>query len=411
MPKIFNASSPELAILAEYTSGEFVNRRLGLRVPAVPVTPENIGELSIVFEATLYYDVRREPYFRFSSERAGDSPVSVRVTPTCWILPLRNELHVWHAEEFAATFGGMREGKVDYDAMKAYMSEDVIQSAEALKQNLAWEEAEMTESRNDVETTTVGGGYRYNCGDRVRFLSNTNKELVGTVASHTVGVTGEEYRGYVVNHPDGGAIVMAESALRPYQYRVDDVVQLKDGGNLAKVVRTHLQDLELEFKGGATAWFPDTAVTLYSTDARQYHEVSPDLNPRPEGWDEKAHPVYNFELGDEVLVTDTQERGTVTVVEVEDATDGFRRKVEVEMHTTTVRVLHAPEDLVKIEPVVQPKFKVDEKAVYRHGDFTETVEVEGYEPQDDGSIRYKVRWPNGAVSHELEAVLLRIQDN
>ncbi len=133
---VFTPYSPELNQMIEFVVGNFAWG--GHHVPAVQVTDENIGKLSLLFRAEIMYRNDEYPYFRFDAKR-GDGVRTLIVNPTNWILPLWDELYVWDDVTFTTTFGNNQ-------ALKDYAMQDAKATAEHFGQNIAWEEAEMRET-------------------------------------------------------------------------------------------------------------------------------------------------------------------------------------------------------------------------------------------------------------------------
>ena len=105
--RTFNAESLNLAHLSPIrVSYEPKN----IRTEAIQVGIENIGKLSLEFEAEMFHDSQGRPYFVFLAERLqssldtidGSSELYVRLTD--WIVPLRGELHVMRDVIFQSTF-------------------------------------------------------------------------------------------------------------------------------------------------------------------------------------------------------------------------------------------------------------------------------------------------------------------
>ena len=76
---------------------------------AVKVTPENIGALSIEFEAELMYEPETdEPYFFATFYRPGDSEsrnsVEVEIRADDWLVVLWDQYRVFRDNEFKNTF-------------------------------------------------------------------------------------------------------------------------------------------------------------------------------------------------------------------------------------------------------------------------------------------------------------------
>lgn len=80
----------------------------GIFTEAIKVTPENIGKLSLEFDDELFYTHDGFPYFIIDAlrgtEEAPKPNAALRVFVHSWIVVLRNEIHVFHAREFEATF-------------------------------------------------------------------------------------------------------------------------------------------------------------------------------------------------------------------------------------------------------------------------------------------------------------------
>jgi hypothetical protein len=86
----------------------------GIHTEAIHVTSENIGMLSLEFETELLYSNSQSlPYFYVTLARkldqdtsetgmTGTSRMCVRVND--WIVPLRNEIHIYTDELFVNTF-------------------------------------------------------------------------------------------------------------------------------------------------------------------------------------------------------------------------------------------------------------------------------------------------------------------
>jgi hypothetical protein len=78
-----------------------------IHTEAIQATIENIGKLSLEFEEELFYDHSR-PYFAFTAARGLDDlatePAELYVRLTDWIVPLRDELHVFRDAVFQHTF-------------------------------------------------------------------------------------------------------------------------------------------------------------------------------------------------------------------------------------------------------------------------------------------------------------------
>lgn len=88
--------------------------RKGIHTEAILVTTENIGKLSLEFETeVLYSNTQSLPYFWITVARkldqdtdetgmTGSARLCVRVND--WIVPLRNEIHIYTDELFRNTF-------------------------------------------------------------------------------------------------------------------------------------------------------------------------------------------------------------------------------------------------------------------------------------------------------------------
>lgn len=102
---IFNAESLNIYTLG----GEAVSYSLkDIHTLALQVTPENVGLLSLEFEAGLRYERNGSPFFTFKGQRDVEREgleflVSV-VHVTDWIVVLWDELHVFRDKEFRHTF-------------------------------------------------------------------------------------------------------------------------------------------------------------------------------------------------------------------------------------------------------------------------------------------------------------------
>jgi hypothetical protein len=79
-----------------------------IHTEAIQATIENIGKLSLEFEEELFYDPHGDPYFCFTAARGLDDlatePAELYVRLGNWILPLRDELHVFSDIIFQHTF-------------------------------------------------------------------------------------------------------------------------------------------------------------------------------------------------------------------------------------------------------------------------------------------------------------------
>jgi hypothetical protein len=79
-----------------------------IHTEAIQATIENIGKLSLEFEEELFYDPHGNPYFCFTAARGLDDlatePAELYVRLGNWILPLRDELHVFSDTIFQHTF-------------------------------------------------------------------------------------------------------------------------------------------------------------------------------------------------------------------------------------------------------------------------------------------------------------------
>jgi hypothetical protein len=103
--KAFNAESVDLShlnpIRVSYAPKD-------IHTEAVQVTMQNIGKLSLEFEAELFRDRHGSPYFLLNAERVSvDAPVGtvkVGVREDDWIVVLGDELHVFQDDVFANTF-------------------------------------------------------------------------------------------------------------------------------------------------------------------------------------------------------------------------------------------------------------------------------------------------------------------
>lgn len=75
---------------------------------AFQVTAENIGALSIEFEAELRYNGDGRPYFSFQAERSTpqkqESPAILYVSPGDWIVVLWDQFRLFRENEFKNTF-------------------------------------------------------------------------------------------------------------------------------------------------------------------------------------------------------------------------------------------------------------------------------------------------------------------
>lgn len=92
----------------------------GIHTEAIFVTIENIGKLSLEFEAEILYSQQNGlPYFMVTLARqldhdtpetgmTGTTRVAIRVND--WIVPLRNEIHVYRDDLFENTFTFDDEG-------------------------------------------------------------------------------------------------------------------------------------------------------------------------------------------------------------------------------------------------------------------------------------------------------------
>lgn len=90
---------------------------------AVKVTPENIGILSIEFEAELLYSQQTgQPYFFADFDRGSDvDSATVTVRLGDWIVVLWDQFRIFRENEFLNTFrmnyaGLLEEPSVDHDS-------------------------------------------------------------------------------------------------------------------------------------------------------------------------------------------------------------------------------------------------------------------------------------------------------
>ena len=85
----------------------------GLHTEAILVTPDNIGKLSLEFEAELLFNTQGQPYFWVTAARlleqdtdetgmTGSTRFAVKVSD--WIVPLRGEIHLYPDALFRTTF-------------------------------------------------------------------------------------------------------------------------------------------------------------------------------------------------------------------------------------------------------------------------------------------------------------------
>jgi hypothetical protein len=82
-----------------------------IHTEAIQVDERNIGKLSLEFEEELFYDSEGRPYFVFSAKRFDDDELDGQKAPhelfvrlTDWLVPLRDELHVFRHGTFVTTF-------------------------------------------------------------------------------------------------------------------------------------------------------------------------------------------------------------------------------------------------------------------------------------------------------------------
>jgi hypothetical protein len=108
MDAVFDAESIDLSHLGPVKA---VYHPKDIHVEALNVTRENIGKLSLEFEAELWYADGGLPFFRFDAKRFDNTqpdgqqpPVTLHVRLNDWILALWGELHIYRDVEFTNTF-------------------------------------------------------------------------------------------------------------------------------------------------------------------------------------------------------------------------------------------------------------------------------------------------------------------
>jgi hypothetical protein len=117
----------------------------GIVTEAIQATRENIGKLALEFEEELLFNHEDAPYFRIQAERGTQSkpqtPRLFHIRPGDWIVPLRDEIHVYKDELFQNTF--------DIETLISPDFQEGIQTPEQVRDSLRGVVSETYDARGD----------------------------------------------------------------------------------------------------------------------------------------------------------------------------------------------------------------------------------------------------------------------
>jgi hypothetical protein len=131
MPRTFNAETVDLS---HFNLQKFTYEPKKIVTQAILVTPENVGQLALEFDAEIFSPSGVEPYFAILCERYDADSVTLHVQPGYWIVPLRNEIHLFRNDIFQNTFESFHEYPVH------------LLVPDEVRANLGWEQSEKEEA-------------------------------------------------------------------------------------------------------------------------------------------------------------------------------------------------------------------------------------------------------------------------
>lgn len=307
----------------------------------VQVTPENIGQLALEFEAEICYELTGEPYFQFWAKRHEDRGGDrfINVYPENWIVPLYDELHVYRGYTFMSTFTSPAGGDLELGSTHSqFMTLGQAKRYMGIVDQPKWMEQEAAEIRfGPYEGPTPAEAAK-------RGLHALTNKLIGYGLGDVVRIKGSGDFGTVRRFTEASGVeVMMITGDRNHPCYIFNVTEVEAASDEDKERLKAWQNKLPKFElGDRVRWVQhnhEQAVGDVEQIIAPLHpskEFSYDVNvdnvlwqvPEPDleiANEETLRSLGDFKLKDRVFAGETGDRGTV-----EGFTDDGRIQVRME---------------------------------------------------------------------------------